>query len=295
MLNATWLETFTVLAEEAHFTRAAFRLNMTQPGVSQHLRKLEQQVGQRLIDQDGKRFTLTAAGERLRALGQARRAEEKALRDALGPDDADAGEVRIACSGSFALLFYPQAIALMQAHPRLCLHLEAAPQARILAGLLDQQVDLGVISHDPKHPRLAARQIGREELCLLLPAQSGPRPDLAALDRLGLVAHPDVQTYADAVLGANFPDTYRGAHHLRVRSAVNQIGQIPAPVAKGAGYTLLPRSGLAAFAQADQITVATLPRPQYQDLWLITRRHQTRTARRDRIADSIAALATRLD
>ena len=37
MLNATWIETFTVLAEEGHFTRAAQPLNMTQPGVSQHL------------------------------------------------------------------------------------------------------------------------------------------------------------------------------------------------------------------------------------------------------------------
>ena len=61
MLNATWLETFTTLAEEGHFTRAAQRLNMTQPGVSQHLRKLEQQLGQRLIARDGKAFTLTAA------------------------------------------------------------------------------------------------------------------------------------------------------------------------------------------------------------------------------------------
>ncbi len=62
MLNATWIETFTVLAEEGHFTRAAQRLNMTQPGVSQHLRKLEQQLGQPLIVQSGKGFTLTAAG-----------------------------------------------------------------------------------------------------------------------------------------------------------------------------------------------------------------------------------------
>lgn len=62
MLNATWIETFTVLAEEGHFTRAAQRLNMTQPGVSQHLRKLERQVGHPLIAQDGKSFTLTEAG-----------------------------------------------------------------------------------------------------------------------------------------------------------------------------------------------------------------------------------------
>ena len=63
MLNATWLETFVTLTEIGHFTRAAEKLNMTQPGVSQHLRKLEEQVGQSLIAQEGKSFTLTPAGE----------------------------------------------------------------------------------------------------------------------------------------------------------------------------------------------------------------------------------------
>ena len=63
MLNATWLDTFTTLCETGHFTRAAERLNMTQPGVSQHLRKLEAQLGQSLIAREGKSFTLTAAGE----------------------------------------------------------------------------------------------------------------------------------------------------------------------------------------------------------------------------------------
>lgn len=83
MLNATWLETYVTLTEIGHFTRAAERLNMTQPGVSQHLRKLEEQVGQSLIAQEGKSFTLTGAGEAVRDLGLSRRAEERSLRDTI--------------------------------------------------------------------------------------------------------------------------------------------------------------------------------------------------------------------
>ena len=294
MLNATWIETFTVLAEEGHFTRAAQRLNMTQPGVSQHLRKLEQQLGQPLIVQSGKGFTLTAAGAGLRDLGLARRAQERALREAIAPDRPDAGMVRVACSGSFAMLFYPHAIALMQSAPRLSIHVEAAPQARVLEGVLDGRFDLGVTDRDPRHPRIAADRIGQEELCLVLPAGHAVPSGLADLQALGLIDHPDCQRYADDLFALNFPDEFDGADRLRVRSRVNQIGQIPAPVAQGVGYTLLPRSGLAAFSQADRLRIAVLPQRRHHELWTIIPRGHPPSARLDRVLAVIRALAADL-
>ena len=294
MLNATWLETFTTLAEEGHFTRAAARLNMTQPGVSQHLRKLERHLGQKLIAQDGKSFTLTDAGEAVRALGLSRRAEERALHEALARDDPERGEVRIACSGSFAMLFYPRAIALMRHAPGLAIHVEAAPQARILAGVLDGGFDLGVIGADPRHPRLDARRIGQEELCLLLPKQAGADPEFEMLESLGLIAHPDVYRYADDLFPPNFPGDYVGSDRLRLRSSVNQISQIASPVAEGVGYTLLPRSGLAAFPSAGQVQVARLPVPHHQDLWSICRGGRRPSARLGRIMALVEELATAL-
>ncbi|TNJ43386.1 LysR family transcriptional regulator [Phaeobacter sp. B1627] len=294
MLNATWIETFTVLAEERHFTRAAERLNMTQPGVSQHLRKLEDQLGQKLISKEGKRFTLTSAGEAVRDLGLMRRAEEKALRAAIARDDPDAGELRVACSGSFAMLFYPRAIALMRDAPGLAIHVEAAPQARILAGVLEGRFDLGVLGEDPRHPRIEAQHIGQEEICLVLPAGRDVPLQFDALEALGLVAHPDVFSYANDVFALNFPETFSGADRLTIRTYVNQIGQIPSPVAAGVGYTLLPRSGLAAFPQADQVHIASLPQPRYHDLWAVSRRGQPPSARLTRIMAVVRDLAVAL-
>ncbi|QPM89168.1 LysR family transcriptional regulator [Pseudooceanicola algae] len=294
MLNATWIETFTILAEEGHFTRAAARLNMTQPGVSQHLRKLEQQLGQPLISQDGKSFTLTAAGEALRDVGLSRRTEEKALRESISRDDPDAGELRLACSGSFAMLFYPRAIALMRDAPELSIHVEAVPQPRVLEGVLEGRFDLGVVADDPGHPRIEARHIGQEELCLLLPAGRDGPVGFNDLETLGLVAHPDVASYANDLLARNFPEAFTGADRLRLRTYVNQIGQIPAPVAEGLGYTLLPRSGLAAFPRADRIRVAPLPEPRFNKLWSIRHRGRAPSARLQRIMGVVEALAATL-
>lgn len=294
MLNATWIETFTVLAEEGHFTRAAQRLNMTQPGVSQQLRKLEAQLGQPLIAQEGKGFVLTDAGEAVRALGLSRRAEERALQEAIATDDPEVGAVRMACSGSFAMAFYPQALAMMTASPRLSVHLEAAPRARVLAEVQEGAADLGILAHEPVSPRLTAERIGQEDLCLLVPGSLYGPVSFETLDHLGLVAHPDVFGYAEEVLGANFPEAFRGADRLHIRTSVNQIGQIPAPVAAGLGYTLLPRSGLAGFAALDRIKVVPLQAPQVQDLWAVTLRGRKPTQRLMRVMKAVRALASGL-
>ena len=294
MLNATWLETFTTLCEGGHFTQAAKRLNMTQPGVSQHLRKLEQQVGQGLISREGKSFTLTPAGERVFALGLSRRVEEKRLRDAIETDDRNIGPLHIACSGSFAMLLYPILLPWMRAAPELSLHLKAAPQGEILAGLLDGRFDLGVLGAEPDHPRLDAKHLGREELCLVLPADTADMPSsFADLDARGFIAHPDGFGYADDLLRLNFPEDYPGADRISLRGSVNQIGQIPAPVANGVGYTLLPRSGVEAFADKASLAVVQLPKRRWHDLWLAKRRGRSLSARA-RYAEEMIAEEARL-
>ncbi|SNT73442.1 LysR family transcriptional regulator [Paracoccus seriniphilus] len=295
MLNATWLETFTTLCETAHFTRTAERLNMTQPGVSQHLRKLEGQVGQALILRHGKGFSLTPVGEAVFALGLSRRAEEERLREAIETDDRDSGAVHIACSGSFAMLLYPDLLPWMQQAPDLSLHLEAAPQTAVLAGLLEGRFDLAVLDRDPGQVRLEAQYLGREELCLLLPASSTGRiDDFQQLDARGFVAHPDGYAYADDLLRLNFPKSYPGADRLRLRAYVNQIGQIPAPVAKGISYTLLPRSGVEAYADRDQVQIVPLAKRRWHDLWLVSRRERVSGARFIHASNLIRTAARRL-
>ena len=65
MINITWLRTFCTLVDVGHFTRTAGRLYMTQSGVSQHVRKLEEQLDTGLLIRQGKLFSLTNAGEQL--------------------------------------------------------------------------------------------------------------------------------------------------------------------------------------------------------------------------------------
>ncbi|XOT96632.1 LysR family transcriptional regulator, partial [Alcaligenes pakistanensis] len=62
MLDSKLSEMFLVLAEELHFGRAAQRLFMTQPPLSQAIRRLEEQVGATLFIRTTRTVQLTAAG-----------------------------------------------------------------------------------------------------------------------------------------------------------------------------------------------------------------------------------------
>lgn len=70
-LDTTLLRTFLSVADSGGFTRAGGRVNRTQSTISQHIRKLEEQLGCRLLDRNAHGVALTAEGERF--LGYARR------------------------------------------------------------------------------------------------------------------------------------------------------------------------------------------------------------------------------
>ncbi|WP_417767348.1 LysR family transcriptional regulator [Stappia sp.] len=297
MLNSVWLKTFVALCDAGHFTRAAHALNITQPGVSQHVKKLEEQVGEPLVSRDGKSFMLTPAGEMVLDFARRRQVEEKRLLSDLQQDDPDAGQVSVACSGSLALLLYPHFMEMMAAAPALAIRLEATPQSRVLAGASDGTVDLGIVDHAPTHARLEGERVGQDELCLVVPKARGAVATLAELEDLGFIAHPDGFAYADELLGANFAEDYQGADRLRQRSFINQISQIPEPVVRGLGYTILPRSGIDLHARREQLTVCPLAHPVRHELWLIRRKGRVLPARtrrvREVIGDVLAALEAR--
>ena len=129
----------------------------------------------------------------------------------------------------------------------------------------------------------------------VLPADAPDRvPGFDDLDARGFVAHPDGYAYADDLLNLNFPGAYPGADRMRIRAYVNQIGQIPAPVAEGIGYTLLPRSGIEAFARKDRLRVVPLPQRRWHALWLAARRGRPLPARLKHARDLIVTSAGQL-
>lgn len=280
MLNSLWLQTFIKLAETGHFTQTANQLNMTQPGVSQHLKKLEQQVGAPLIIKIGKGFELTREGDLLLAYAQNMVAQEGQLRGAIHQDDPSTGTIRIACSGSMALYLYPKLLSRQHQYRDLAINLEVAPNQRILQLLLENQIDVGVVTQQINQTTLQQEVIGTEPLCLIAPASANlANPTLKQLDTLGFIDHPDGQHYAERLLSANYSEYLGTTGQRKVSGYINQLNQILVPVAQGLGYTVLPEMALRSFGEKQKLQQVKLKVPVSDTLYLTTKRYKTLPAR----------------
>lgn len=162
------------------------------------------------------------------------------------------------------------------------IHLEVAPNHSILNGILDASIDFGIVTHFNSDHRYQADALAAEELCLLLPANSEKQPvNLATLQQLGLIDHPDAYHYislyfsgcGEADLQAISPDS------LPKRGYINQLSQILLPVSQGIGFTVLPRSAVDAFPEKNKLQIYQAKRTVNQPRHIISKKQRQLPAR----------------
>jgi len=163
------LRTFVAVAELRHFARAAERCNLSQPAVSHQIRELEAGLGARLLNRDGRRVTLTVAGELL--LEDARRilaAADRARERVQGATTGVRGRVRIGATETPGLYFLPDRLRRYRdAHPQFELHFEIADLETILARVASNELDMAVVAGDHSLGELKGRPIAEDPLVVV--------------------------------------------------------------------------------------------------------------------------------
>jgi len=288
MLNPQWLRSFVVLAETGSFTRSAERLGLTQAAVSQHITHLEEALGPLLIRRP-RQIELTPAGRALLAYCGELEQADKRLQARLSDADTDSGTVSLITPGSIGLALYPVLLDLQQAHPGLVIRHRFAPDSEARDAVLQNSYELGVVTLKPDDSRLAFEPFIEEPLELIVPAgaQVTGWEDLAGL---GFIDHPDGQAMATRLLSRWFPGN-PGVRALPFQGFVNQIGLILEPVARGFGFTVLPRHARLAFARQDAIRVIDSGQAVVDQLWLIYRAEWPLLARAQRVVAHIRQAA----
>lgn len=105
--------------------------------------------------------------------------------------------------------------------------------------MLDNRFELGIVSQRPDELRLTATPFANEPLVLIVPAGKTVTT-WRDLERIGFVDHPDGIAMATRLLTRRFPRN-PSVRHLPVTGFSNQISLILEPVARGLGFTVLPR------------------------------------------------------
>jgi DNA-binding transcriptional LysR family regulator len=236
------LQVFLTIAAEHSFSRAAEKLSRTQPAISLALQRLEQELGEKLIDRSGKDLILTDAGRTV--LDYARRFQslQQELENSLAElRDNSAGRLVIGANESTALYLLRHIEKYRELYPKVKVQIRRSLSSKLPNELLDGNLELGVISYDPGDERIKSKVLYTDALAFVV----SPRHRLAHRKAVSIadlaaehfIAHNVVSPYREVVL-REFQ-----AHkvHLHMDVEMPTIETIRKLVQNNLGVAFLPR------------------------------------------------------
>ncbi|MBD3765768.1 MAG: LysR family transcriptional regulator [Rhodobacterales bacterium] len=249
------LEAFVAVADLGSFSRAAQKLNLTQTALSHRLRKIEEDLGTRLLLRSPREVTLTQAGQELLPKVRAQLDLLAGLYGAMR-DSGRAGRARVdlACLPTIAGQYLPAVLRqFADRHPAVRVAVQDLPAARVLDLVLQGTVEFGVTIGGASPWDLDVDPLFTEPYVLLVPRghRLADRPGVTSTDLLGETpVRIRTQTTNRALVEGALGEAL--ARELDWRFEVQNAAVAMAMVAEGVALTVLPR--MAMFQWPDRIT-----------------------------------------
>lgn len=199
------LHVFLTVANEKSFSRAAEKLFRTQPAVSLALQRLESTLGEKLIERNAKEMVLTDAGRAV--LDYARRFENLTaeLTNALAElRDNSAGRLTIGANESTTLYLLDYIERYRRLYPKVKVQIRRSLSSKIPSEIIDGNLELGVISYDPRDERIHAQVIYTDSLAFVVAPThrlaGRPSVSITELGNETFIAHNVLSPYREVVL-----------------------------------------------------------------------------------------------
>ncbi|MBM4462167.1 MAG: LysR family transcriptional regulator [Chloroflexi bacterium] len=183
-MNLDYLRTYLEVIRLGSFSEAAKKLSITQPAVSFQIRKLERELGLRLIDRGQKSLTLTDAGKRLLRFAKAVETEQaRLLADLDRLREEVTGEIVIAASTIPGEIFLPPVLGEFKAlHPSVMVRLEVSDSIAVIEAVRAGSHELGFCGVAPGAKELECFKVAEDEIVLI----TFPGHPLAQRDEISL-------------------------------------------------------------------------------------------------------------
>ncbi|EKQ6334226.1 TPA: LysR substrate-binding domain-containing protein [Pseudomonas aeruginosa] len=274
------LRYFIAVAEELHFGRAAERLGISQPPLSQQIQALEEEIGARLFERTNRRVELTDAGrlfldESRQVLAQVDKAVLLARRAHLG----DLGELKIGFTSSapFTSTIPSSIHAFRKAYPDVHLDLQEMSSRQVLKALLEESLQVGVIRPLALPDAVHWVELFREPLVAVLradhPLAAGSEDGLAiaALAEEPFVFFP--RSYGTGLYDQVIALTRQAGFSPRIAQEASEAMTIIGLVSAGLGVSILPASFRR--TRVDGVVYRTLSDPEATTaVWLVRRQNE---------------------
>jgi DNA-binding transcriptional LysR family regulator len=262
MLNLYKLEVFNTVALEGSFSKAARRLLLTQPAVSQHIRDLEIHLKSELFQRSPQGVTLTQAGE---VLLDYTRCILRMLVDAedaiLSLNNLSGAQIVLGATPGAGVHLLPAWIKAFQSrYPQARVRLSTATTGTILTEILTSRIDAGFVEGEFKEePPLQVLPLMDIDLYLVV----GPQHPWSGQDSVPLSAlegEPFISRPSGSQTRAWIDRTFsEKGTRLNVVAEFDQPEAIAGAVASGMGITVLPKWGLGGNLNLKTLTIEGLP------------------------------------
>jgi LysR family transcriptional regulator, hydrogen peroxide-inducible genes activator len=269
------LRSLVAVADTGSFTRAADRVGITQPSLSQQIKILEAELGHKLFHRLGRRSVPTEAGKVFLERARAILFEVENAAKELADSPRLGRRIVVGATPSLAPFILPSVLeACWRRFPSLEIHTREDFRSGLIQGLVEGELDLAVVSLPVRDPRVAIEVLRSERLFLVVPKthrladrEEVAIPELAEEPFLFMAGSNGLTAQTQRFFG-DHQITPRVVHH------VAQVKTLKALVAIGAGVSVLPQI---AIEPGDEKTLAFLrlaERDPQRDLAIV--RHQLR-------------------
>jgi DNA-binding transcriptional LysR family regulator len=241
-MDINQFEVLSVVARERSFSRAAEVLNRTQPAISQSIRRLEQEVGEKLFDRSSKDGTLTLAGEILvdyaKQMLNLRQTAHDAIREMR---DLQHGKVTISANEHTVFYLLPVIEEFRKLHPQIKIEVQRGVASRIPKEIIAREVELGIISFKPNDSSVVSNSISTDELTLIVsPKHFLANKTSVSIKELGeeiFIAHNAPSPYRQKVIES----FEKHRTKLNISIELPSLEAIKRLVENGVGVALVPK------------------------------------------------------